>query len=120
MDQHELVEHESASSGYEAEHDHIVPVSLYLLIFGGLIVGTILTVLVANLDLDEYMFTGANTFMALLIAIAKTALVVLFFMHVRYSGRLVWLSAFGGFFWLLILFAFTMSDYLTRGNGQFR
>jgi cytochrome c oxidase subunit 4 len=40
--------------------------------------------------------------------------VVLFFMHVRWSSKLVWLSAVAGFFWLAIMFAFTMQDYLTR------
>ena len=81
-------------------------------------VGTILTVLAARVDLDE-IFVGANTFVALLIAGFKTACVVLFFMHVKYSGRLVWLSVIGGVFWLMIMFAFTMQDYLTRAPGTF-
>jgi len=51
---------------------------------------------------------------ALMIAIAKTFLVMLFFMHVRYSGRLVWIYVGVGFFWLGILLALTMSDFLTR------
>jgi cytochrome c oxidase subunit 4 len=40
--------------------------------------------------------------------------VVLFFMHVRWMPRLIWLTALAGFFWLAIMFAFTMQDYLTR------
>jgi cytochrome c oxidase subunit 4 len=51
---------------------------------------------------------------ALAIAFAKAALIVLVFMHVQYSSRLTKLFAAAGFFWLIILFLFTFSDYLTR------
>jgi cytochrome c oxidase subunit 4 len=51
---------------------------------------------------------------ALMIAGAKAALIVLFFMHVRYSSQLTMLVAAAGFFWLVILFFFTFSDYVTR------
>jgi cytochrome c oxidase subunit 4 len=57
--------------------------------------------------------------MALLIAFIKMSCVVLWFMHVKYSSRLIWLTALAGFFWLAIMFAFTMQDYLTRGSGFF-
>ena len=120
MDENQLVEHESASRGYEAEHNHVVPVWIYLTVFGVLMVGTVLTVAVANFDLDEMLHLGgANTLVALVIALVKTSFVVLFFMHVKYSGRLIWLSVLGGGFWLLIMFAFTMQDYLTRAPGTF-
>jgi cytochrome c oxidase subunit 4 len=45
----------------------------------------------------------------------KALLVILFFMHVRWSTRLTWVVVASGFFWLLILFGLTMMDYLTRG-----
>jgi cytochrome c oxidase subunit 4 len=51
----------------------------------------------------------------LLIASVKALLVVLFFMHVRWSTRLTWVVAASGFVWLIILFGLTMTDYLTRG-----
>ncbi len=112
-------DHESASRGDESiVHDHIVPIPVYLGVFAILMLGTALTVVVALFDLDK-IFTGANTFVALLIALIKTSFVVLFFMHVRYSGRLIWLSVLGGGFWLLIMFAFTMQDYLTRAPGVY-
>lgn len=109
----------SVNRGMEAHHHgedehHVLSPMFYLLIFGGLIVGTIFTVLAALYDLDS-IFVGANTAVALIIAFAKTSLVVLFFMHVWYSGKLVWLSVGGGLIWLVILFLFVMSDYLTRG-----
>lgn len=104
------------------EHDHsghhIVPIPLYLMVFGILVVGTVLTSIVARFDLD-FIFTGANTLLALLIAFTKMTFVALFFMHVKYSPRLIWLTALAGFFWLAIMFAFTMQDYLTRGLGTF-
>ena len=56
-----------------------------------------------------------NNVVMLTIAIIKATLVVLFFMHVRWSTRLTWVVAAAGFFWLLILFGITMGDYMTRG-----
>ncbi len=100
-----------------AEH-HIVSVPLYLIVFGVLVVGTILTSLVARFDLD-FIFPGANTLLALLIAFTKMSFVILIFMHVRWSSKLIWLTAIAGFFWLAIMFAFTMQDYLTRSAGVF-
>ena len=83
---------------------------MYLAVFGALIVGTFLTVLVAKYDLG-----ALNNIVMLGLAITKALLVVLFFMHVRWSSRLTWVVAAAGFFWLLILFTLTMSDYMTRG-----
>ncbi len=85
----------------------------YIGVFLILVVGTILTYVVALQDL-EGLFPGANTLVALLIAFTKMSFVVLFFMHVRWSSKLIWLSAVAGFFWLAIMFAFTMQDYVTR------
>jgi cytochrome c oxidase subunit 4 len=89
---------------------HVAPKSLYYLIFGALMVGTLLTVLVARFDLGPF-----NNIVMLTVACAKALLVVLYFMHVRWSTRLTWVVAASGFVWLLILFALTMSDYLSRG-----
>jgi cytochrome c oxidase subunit IV len=89
---------------------HIAPKSLYYWIFLALMVGTILTVVVAKFDLGPL-----NNVMMLTIACGKALLVILFFMHVRWSSRLTWVIAASGFFWLLILFVITMSDFMTRG-----
>lgn len=83
---------------------------IYFRVFGALLVLTAITVSVAFLDLG-FM----NTFVAVTIAVIKATLVLLFFMHVRYSGRLIWVFAGAGFVWLAILVAFTLSDVLTRG-----
>lgn len=94
--------------------DHIVPTRVYYLIFAALMVGTYLTVQVAFVDLG-----ALNTVVALAIACVKAALVVLFFMHVRYGTRLTGAVVAGSIFWLAILLAFTFSDYLTRSWRTF-
>ena len=91
----------------------------YLAVFTVLIVGTIGTYLIATVNLDDRLFHGANTLVALLIAFTKMACVMLFCMHVRWSPRLIWLSAVAAFFWLAIMFSFTMQDYFTRAAGVF-
>ncbi|ADJ28069.1 c-type cytochrome [Nitrosococcus watsonii] len=55
-----------------------------------------------------------NLVVNILIAIGQMLLVLTFFMHLRYRGPLVRIFAAAGFFWLLFLFGFTLSDYLTR------
>lgn len=90
----------------------------YLGVFTVLIVGTVLTYYAATIDLD-WIFPGANTLVALLIAFTKMTCVMLFFMHVYWSKKLIWLAAVASFFWLAIMFAYTMQDYLTRGSGAF-
>jgi len=89
---------------------HVAPKTMYYTVFAALIVGTGLTVLVAFFDLGVF-----NNILMLSIACAKALLVILFFMHVRWSTRLTWLVVASGFFWLIILFGITMTDYLTRG-----
>jgi len=90
--------------------EHIVPTRVYYTIFAVLMLCTGLTVWVAFLDLG-----ALNTVAALAIAVFKATLVVLFFMHVKYSTRLTWAVVAGSIFWLGILLVLTMSDYLTRG-----
>jgi cytochrome c oxidase subunit 4 len=69
-----------------------------------------LTIFVAHINLGPF-----NTIVALSISIAKAALIILFFMHLRYSKPLVWVFACAGFFWLAIMLTLALSDYLTRG-----
>ena len=92
---------------------HVAPKSLYYLIFLALMIGTGLTVLVAKFDLGPL-----NNIVMLSVACTMALLVILFFMHVRWSSRLTWVIAGSGFFWLLILFSITMADYMSRGWVQ--
>ena len=89
--------------------EHIVPKHVYYTIFGILMICTYLTVQMAFLDLGVL-----NVVAALAIAVFKATLVVLYFMHVKYSTRLTWAVVVGGIFWLGILLVLTLSDYLTR------
>jgi len=88
---------------------HIMPTRVYYTIFAILLFCTYLTVQIAFLDLGVL-----NTVAALAIAMFKATLVVLFFMHVKYSTRLTWAVVLGAIFWLGILLTLTMTDYLTR------
>jgi cytochrome c oxidase subunit 4 len=90
--------------------DHILPKRIYYTIFAILMFCTYLTVQIAFFDLG-----ALNVVAALAIAVFKATLVVLFFMHVKYSTRLTWAVIAGSIFWLGILLALTMGDYLTRG-----
>jgi cytochrome c oxidase subunit IV len=89
--------------------EHIVPKSIYYKIFALLMLGTAITVGVAFLDLG-----ALNTVVALAIACTKAALVVLFFMHVKYSTQLTWAVVAASIFFLFIMLALTFNDYLTR------
>lgn len=90
--------------------EHVLPKSIYYGIFAALLVLTGVTVLVAFLDLGPF-----NTVAAITIAVIKATLVILYFMHVRYSPRLTWVFVAAGFFWFLILIAFLLGDILSRG-----
>jgi cytochrome c oxidase subunit 4 len=89
--------------------EHIVPRKTYFTVFGALLVFTALTVFAANQD-----FGRMNDVVAMTIAVTKMMLVLLFFMHVRYSSRLIWVIVASMFFWLLILLLLTLTDYTSR------
>lgn len=93
---------------------HVVPLKIYYAIFATLMVLTGVTVAVAYVDLG-----ALNAVVALVIACFKAMIVVLYFMHVKYSTRLIKLTVIAGLYWMGILLVLTMSDYLTRGWGTF-
>jgi cytochrome c oxidase subunit 4 len=88
---------------------HIVPKRTYFLIFAVLIGLTALTTYAATVDLGPL-----NTVVALLIAVCKGSLVALFFMHLRWSSRLMPIVAVAALFWLAILLTLTLNDYHSR------
>jgi cytochrome c oxidase subunit 4 len=94
-----------------AHHDPNHSLRIYFTVFGALLVGTFLTVFVAKIDLGVM-----NDVVALGIAVTKALLVILFFMHVRGSSRLIALTAVGGFLWLAILIGITILNYTTMGQ----
>ena len=83
---------------------------MYYTIFGSLMALTAITVGIAFVDLGALNFP-----VALSIAILKATLVILFFMHVKYSSRLTKLICGTAFFFLIVLFGLTLTDYLSRG-----
>jgi cytochrome c oxidase subunit 4 len=88
---------------------HIVSLKIYYLIFVALLAMTALTIQVAFIDLGHL-----NIYAAMTIAVIKALLVVLFFMHLRYSSNLTKLFVVAGVLWFGILIALTVSDYFTR------
>jgi cytochrome c oxidase subunit 4 len=89
---------------------HITPVRTYVATFAALLILTAVTYLVAIRD-----FGMLNTPIALAVAFLKASLVVIYFMGLRYNTPLTKVTAVAGFFWLIILFGITLSDYATRG-----
>ncbi len=92
-----------------SEH-YIVPVKTYFAVFGTLMAFTAITVAVAFLDLGP-----ANNIVMLSIAAVKATLVIMFFMHAKYGTKLIPLVAASGFFFVMLMFVITMSDYMSRG-----
>jgi cytochrome c oxidase subunit IV len=92
-----------------SQSQHIVPLKLYVGVFLALLALTALTTGVAYIDLGPY-----NTVAALVIAVVKMSLVVLFFMHLWYSNNLTRLVIVSSVFWLALLVMFSLADVLTR------
>ena len=90
---------------------HVVPVRTYVMVFAALMILGALTIAVSYVNLGIF-----NNFIAMAIAVTKAALILAFFMHLRYSNKLTLLVALMGFFWLIIFFAITLGDYLARGS----
>jgi cytochrome c oxidase subunit 4 len=101
------------NSGHTENERHIVGPATYLLIFGALLVGTALTIGASYLELGPW-----NAAIALAIAVTKATLVVLFFMHIAYSSKLMKLTVAAGLFTFLILVGMSMADYISRAWGQ--
>lgn len=92
---------------------HIVSPKIYLVIAGCLLVLTAATTAISYVELGVF-----NAVVALAIAVLKATLVVLFFMHIKYSSKLTKLTVASGIFTFLVLITMTMTDYLTRAWGR--
>jgi cytochrome c oxidase subunit IV len=87
----------------------VLPIKTYVFVWALLLVLLAATVGVAYVHLG-----WLNPVVALSIALVKAAVIVLYFMHVRYSSRLVWVFILGSVLWLAIMFTYSFGDYLTR------
>ena len=90
---------------------HVAPRSMYITVFLALMVGTVLTVAVTYVHLGAF-----NLAVAMAIAVTKAMLVILFFMHLKYSPKLIKVTFGASIFFFLIMIIITLSDYLTRGQ----
>ena len=88
---------------------HVAPKSQLFAVFAALMVLTVATVLVSRVDLGFF-----NLPVAMAVAVTKALLVVLIFMEVKYSPKLVQVTAAAGFLFFGILIFYTMTDYLSR------
>ena len=102
--------HPSSDQQHFEPSSHIAPISMYVGIWAALMVFTGITVFAASVELHVF-----NIVVALLIATIKGSLVVLFFMHLKYSTKLTMVTVIAAIFFLLIMFSLSMTDYLTRG-----
>tara|TARA_Y100001970_G_C14226103_1_gene855778 strand:- start:389 stop:814 length:426 start_codon:yes stop_codon:yes gene_type:complete len=102
------------STNKEHTH-HIIPLKTYFKVFGALMVLTVLTVLAAKLDLTQFLGDGPwNVILAMIIAIVKSSLVLLFFMHLYYDNRTNLLFFLGSIFFLIVFITFTYFDIAYR------
>ena len=92
---------------------HIVTPVQYSMVFGTLLVLTLVTVLAAKIEMGVF-----NPVVALFIACFKACVVILFFMHAKYQSRLIKMTIGSGFFMVLSLIVMTLSDYISRAWGR--
>ena len=100
---------EAGAHGQHTFEEHVVPLSTYVAVFVTLMILTALTTGMAWVDMGRW-----NVVVALIIAVCKATLVVLFFMHAKYNKGLSRIVLVGAIFWLGIMITFTLSDELTR------
>ena len=104
------------SAGHDAAHDdghhvHVTPLKHYFMVFGALLVLTVVTVWIA-----QFHFGAANTFIAMFVATVKASLVAAVFMHLLYDERLNSLAFVFGLMFVALFFIFTLTDIMTRSN----
>jgi cytochrome c oxidase subunit 4 len=111
MSEHVYDDATNVTNPEHASH-HIVSPLEYSYVYAALIVGTIVTVVAANLELGVF-----NPIVALGIASTKAVVVILFFMHVKYQSHLIKVTVAAGFFTFLVLVTMSLVDYMSRAWG---
>jgi cytochrome c oxidase subunit 4 len=109
----ELTQKEILDTEPTHHEEHIVSPKIYGVIFASLLIMTAITVGASYLELGDF-----NVIVALAIACIKAVLVILFFMHVKYSSRLTKLTVAAGFFTFFVLITMSMTDYISRACGM--
>jgi cytochrome c oxidase subunit 4 len=104
----------NAATAHSDEHPEGVSVTTYAVIFVALLVLLFISVAVAFYPNQSDTVRTLLTLIGFSIAGAKAILIILYFMHVKFSSRLTWIFALGSFFFLFIMVALTLNDYSTR------
>jgi cytochrome c oxidase subunit IV len=108
-----LSRHDQNLHDFHDNLDHVVPPRIYIIVGSILLVLTGVTVAASFVEMHVF-----NPIVALFIAVVKATIVVLFFMHVKYSSKLTKLTVAGGLFTFLVLIGMTLADYFTRAWGR--
>lgn len=90
-------------------HTEEPPMRAYYMIYGALMTLLILTVWVNYLDIGRWALPAALT-----IAVLKAILVIIYFMHLRTTGKLMWLWFVCGFVWLGMMLFGVLTDVVMR------
>ena len=98
-----------SAHAHSKDEPHVLPVSLYLAVWGGLVVLTAITVVVAHYDFGQW-----NTVVAMVVATIKASLVALYFMHLRYDNKLYLIILLASLLFVSIFFTPTLIDLHTR------
>jgi cytochrome c oxidase subunit 4 len=106
-------EHHGPAGHDDATEGHIVSPVVYVAIFLSLLFFTGLTIAASYVEMGPF-----NPIVAIAIAVTKATLVILFFMHVKYSPKLTKLTVGAGVFTFLILIFMTLADYISRAWGR--
>lgn len=102
--------HGHGHDGHDHDEPHVLPISVYLGIWGSLVVLTVITVAVSRFD-----FGSMNTVIAMLVATIKASLVALYFMHLRYDNKFNLIILVASLLFVSIFFTPTLTDLATRG-----
>jgi cytochrome c oxidase subunit 4 len=102
--------HNAASAASYGHAEPHVTTTSYLVVYAALIGLMLLTIFAALFDMG-----AANFIVAIGIAAVKMVLIIMYFMHVRYSDKLTWVFSSAAFLWLIILVVGFLNDYFTRG-----
>lgn len=101
----------SANTTSTHKHNHVIPLKTYLLVWGALMVLTVLTVVISRFD-----FGSLNTLIAIFVATVKGSLVALYFMHLRYDNKFNLIILVASLFFVVVFFVPTLIDVSTRGD----
>ncbi|HKA05724.1 MAG TPA: cytochrome C oxidase subunit IV family protein [Gemmataceae bacterium] len=103
-------DHEQKVVDHPAEH--VDSRAMIVAVWALLVVGAILNIGISFADLG-----GTAIYIHMMISLVQLCLVAYFWMHLQRSDSLTWLTALSAFFFMIILFALPLTDYLTRHRG---